>query len=140
MFRKVMAVIAGLLMTMGIAFAQVDVNQADQAALDGVKGIGPKISKSIVDERTKNGKFKDWADFEQRVKGVGEKNAAKMSANGLTVNGTSLATAGSATGPKAKASGSSGTAATSESGTTKKKSRKSSKSTSGSSSGSDNGK
>jgi competence protein ComEA len=71
---------------MGMAFAQVDVNKADQAALDSVKGIGPAKSKAIMAERAK-GEFKDWADLEQRVKGIGEKNAMKLSEAGLMVNG-----------------------------------------------------
>ena len=111
MLKKCMLVIAGLLMSMGIAFAAVDVNTADQAALDGVKGIGPKIAKSIVDERTKNGRYKDWADFEQRVKGVGDKSAAKMSAAGLTVNGQTKPGAPAATASKSTASPSSGSSA-----------------------------
>jgi competence protein ComEA len=71
----------------GFAFAQVDVNKADAAALDGVKGIGPSMSKVILDERSKGGPFKDWADFQKRVKGVGDKRAAKLSEAGLQVNG-----------------------------------------------------
>jgi competence protein ComEA len=90
MFKKLLFAIAALIATMGIAFAQVEVNKADQAALDGVKGIGPKTSKLIIDERTKGGEFKDWADFEKRVKGVGAKNAVKLSQAGLQVNGKSL--------------------------------------------------
>lgn len=69
------------------AFAQVDVNKADQAALDGVRGIGPSMSKRILDERQKGGSFKDWDDLQNRVKGIKEKSAQKLSANGLTVNG-----------------------------------------------------
>lgn len=88
MFKKLLFAVAALITTMGMAFAQVDVNKADQAALDGVKGIGPKMSKTIVEER-KKGEFKDWADFEKRVKGVGDKNAAKLSQAGLTVGGKS---------------------------------------------------
>jgi competence protein ComEA len=87
MLKKLLLAVAVLIATMGFAFAQVDVNKADQAALDSVKGIGPKTSKTIVDERKKGGDFKDWADFEKRVKGVGEKSAAKLSDAGLTVNG-----------------------------------------------------
>ncbi|MDE2428399.1 MAG: helix-hairpin-helix domain-containing protein [Burkholderiales bacterium] len=87
MFKKLLLVIATLVATMGFAFADVDVNKGDQAALDGIKGIGPAKSKAIIEERTKNGSFKDWADFEKRVKGIGEKSAAKLSAAGLTVNG-----------------------------------------------------
>lgn len=68
------------------AFAAVDVNKATAAELDGIKGIGPGISGKILDER-KKGNFKDWNDFIERVKGVGEANAAKFSAEGMTVGG-----------------------------------------------------
>ena len=88
MIRKLVFAVAALLACMGMAFAQVDVNKADQAALDSVKGIGPAKSKAIMTERAK-GEFKDWADFEQRVKGIGEKNAIKLSEAGLMVNGKS---------------------------------------------------
>jgi competence protein ComEA len=87
MLKKLLLAVATLIATMGFAFAQVDVNKADQAALDSVKGIGPKTSKSILDERKKGGDFKDWADFEKRVKGVGGKSSDNLSAAGLTVNG-----------------------------------------------------
>jgi competence protein ComEA len=89
MIKKLMLAIATLVASMSFAFAQVDVNKADAAALDSVKGVGPSMSKKILDERTKNGDFKDWADFQKRVKGVGEKNAAKLSQAGLQVNGKS---------------------------------------------------
>lgn len=68
------------------AFAAVDVNKATEADLDGVKGVGPGLSTRIIAER-KKGEFKDWSDFIDRVRGVGEGNAGKFSANGLTVNG-----------------------------------------------------
>lgn len=71
------------------AFAAVDVNKADQAALETVKGIGPAISGKILDERKKS-PFKDWADLVDRVQGIGDTNAAKFSAEGLTVNGASF--------------------------------------------------
>ena len=87
MIKKLMLVVATLIATMGFAFAQVDVNKADAAALDGIKGIGPKTSKIIIDERNKGGEFKDWADFEHRVKGIKDKAAIKLSKNGLQVNG-----------------------------------------------------
>lgn len=86
MFKKLLLAVVTLVVTMGFAFAQVDVNKADQAALDGVKGVGPVMSKRIIEER-KKGDFKDWADFEKRVKGIGDKNSSKLSEAGLTVNG-----------------------------------------------------
>ncbi len=69
------------------AFAAVDVNKATAAELDGIKGIGPGISGKILDER-KKGAFKDWSDLVTRVNGIGETNAAKFSAEGMTVNGS----------------------------------------------------
>jgi len=90
MIKKLMLAVAVLAASMSCAFAQVDVNKADASALDGVKGVGPATSKLILDARTKGGDFKDWADFEKRVKGVGDKRAAKLSKAGLQVNGKSL--------------------------------------------------
>ena len=86
MIKKLMLAVAALAATASFAFAQVDVNKADAAALDGVKGVGPSMSKAILDERAK-GEFKDWADFQQRVKGVGDKKALKLTEAGLVVNG-----------------------------------------------------
>lgn len=91
MFKKIVFAVVTLLATMSFAFADVDVNKGDQAALDGIKGLGPAKSKAIIEERTKGGSFKDWADFEKRVKGVGEKSAVKLSEAGLTVNGQARA-------------------------------------------------
>ncbi|MYN19766.1 DNA uptake protein [Rugamonas sp. FT107W] len=102
MFKKILLAVATLIATMGFAFAQVDVNKADAAALDSVKGIGPVKSKAIMEER-KKGDFKDWADLEKRVKGIGEKSAVKLSQAGLVVNGKPLDGAPAATAPVAKA-------------------------------------
>jgi len=84
MLKKILALVA--MLYAAAAFAAVDVNKATVAELDGIKGIGPGISAKIVDER-KKGNFKDWTDFIDRVKGIGETNAAKFSAEGMTVNG-----------------------------------------------------
>jgi competence protein ComEA len=86
MIKKLMLAIAMLVASTSFAFAQVDVNKADAAALDAVKGVGPTMSKAILAERSK-GEFKDWADFQKRVKGVGDKTAVKLSQAGLQVNG-----------------------------------------------------
>jgi len=93
MFKKVLAFFAA--MSLVAAFAAVDVNKASEAELDGIKGIGPVTSKLIMSER-KKGEFKNWEDFISRVKGVGEKSAAKFSADGLTVSGTAYTGAGAA--------------------------------------------
>jgi competence protein ComEA len=82
MFKSLLAGLA-LFLAAGLASA-VDVNRATQAELEALKGVGPGIATKILDER-KKGSFKDWDDFIDRVKGVGENNAAKFSAEGLTV-------------------------------------------------------
>ena len=68
------------------SFAGVDVNQASVAELDGIKGIGPSLSQRILQAR-QTGPFQDWADLRRRVKGIGSKSAANLSAAGLSVNG-----------------------------------------------------
>lgn len=90
MFKKILFIFA--LLYAAASSAAVDVNKANAAELDGVKGIGPGLSSRILDER-KNGNFKDWNDFIARVSGVGEKTAAKFSAEGLTVNGKKFGSA-----------------------------------------------
>ena len=86
MFKKILALVVMLYAT--LAMAAVDVNKANDAQLDSVKGIGPATSKQILDER-KKGEFKSWEDFISRVKGIAETKAAKLSEEGLTVNGQS---------------------------------------------------
>ncbi len=97
MLKKVLAFVA--MLYAAASFAAVDVNKATAAELDGIKGIGPGISGKIIEER-KKGSFKDWNDFISRVQGVGETNAAKYSAEGLTVNGAAFK--GAAAAPAAK--------------------------------------
>jgi competence protein ComEA len=97
MFKRLLAAVLALMAA--TAFAAVDVNKATAADLDGIKGIGPGISAKILDER-KKGNFKDWNDLVERVKGIGEGNAAKFSAEGMTVNGSAFK--GVAAAPTAK--------------------------------------
>lgn len=93
MLKKILAAVA--MLYAAASFAAVDVNKATAADLDGIKGIGPSMSTRILDER-KKGNFKDWTDFIGRTKGVGEGNAAKFSAEGMTVNGDAFKSAGPA--------------------------------------------
>jgi competence protein ComEA len=90
MFKKLLCVVATLcaMLFATSVFAAVDINKADQASLEAVKGIGTKVSTRILDER-KKAPFKDWADLMSRVKGIKEGTAARLSKEGLTVNGTS---------------------------------------------------
>ena len=71
---------------LGVAYAAIDINKADKAGLESVSGIGPATADRILTER-KKGEFKDWADVENRVKGIKGAKAGKLSQAGLTVNG-----------------------------------------------------
>ena len=99
MLKKILAVTA-LLFSLS-SFAAVDVNKANAADLDGIKGIGPSLSGKILKERNK-GQFKDWPDLMHRVSGMGEKNSAKLSAQGLTVNGADYKGSGASQTAKVK--------------------------------------
>lgn len=89
MIRKLFGALVAIVVASAAsgAWAASDVNKATQAELESIQGIGPGTAGRILEERSKS-PFKDWEDLVGRVKGVGEGNAAKFSAAGLTVNGS----------------------------------------------------
>jgi competence protein ComEA len=89
MIRSFLAAVAALALGSPLLAQATDVNRASQAELESVKGIGPGLSGKILKAR-EAGSFKNWADFVDRVGGVGAGNAARLSANGLTVGGTAF--------------------------------------------------
>ena len=96
--HKLILAFIGFFMAIGMAFAAVDLNTADQATLDGLKGIGPVKAKAIADERAKNGPFKNLDDVQARVKGIGPATVAGWKKDGSAVVG-----GGAAAAPKADA-------------------------------------
>lgn len=95
MLKKLLMLCVALILSLSAGFAAaVEVNSADQATLETVKGIGPVHAKAIIDERTKNGPFKDADDLATRVKGIGTKSVTNLEAAGLTINGSSAAPSG----------------------------------------------
>ena len=64
----------------------LDINQANEAELDSVKGMGPALSAKVLKARTQ-GPFKDWQDLMQRVSGIRQNKAQQFSEQGLTVHG-----------------------------------------------------
>ena len=85
MLKKIIATLLALYAAAAFA-ASVDVNKGTLAELEAVKGIGPVAAAKILDER-KKGAFKDWGDVMQRLHGIKDARAAKLSGAGLTVNG-----------------------------------------------------
>ncbi|PCE26744.1 competence protein ComE [Paraburkholderia acidicola] len=95
MLKKLLMLCVALVLSISAGFAAaVEVNTADQTALESVKGIGPVHAKAILDERAKNGPFKDADDLATRVKGIGTKSVVNLEAAGLTINGSSSAPTG----------------------------------------------
>ena len=88
MLKKLFAALLALCAAAAFA-AGVDVNKASQAELEAVKGIGPSSATKILAER-KKGAFKDWSDVMQRVGGIKQAKASRLSEAGLNVNGESF--------------------------------------------------
>ncbi|MDR6490960.1 competence protein ComEA [Paraburkholderia terricola] len=110
MLKKLLMLCVALALSLSAGFAAaVEVNSADQAALESVKGIGPAHAKAIIEERSKNGPFKDADDLAARVKGIGSKSVVKLEAAGLTINGSSAPPTGAK--PATKSSGAASTKA-----------------------------
>jgi competence protein ComEA len=86
--------IAGVLLAIGFAgltwAQQIDLNKASEVELDGLKGVGPVLTKAVMDER-KKAPFKDWDDATSRVKGLGPQKASSLSAQGVRVQGSAYA-------------------------------------------------
>ncbi|MDM4765555.1 DUF655 domain-containing protein [Pelomonas sp. SE-A7] len=64
----------------------LEVNQASQAQLESLEGVGPALAERILRQRQRKA-FESWADLRKRVGGLGEKQAARLSAQGLRVRG-----------------------------------------------------
>jgi competence protein ComEA len=76
--------------TLALVFCQaalaLDINQANEAELDSIKGMGPALSTKVLKARAK-GPFKDWPDLMHRVSGIRQNKAQQFSEQGLTING-----------------------------------------------------
>ncbi|MGE4338431.1 MAG: ComEA family DNA-binding protein [Pigmentiphaga sp.] len=90
-----LALATGVGLAGGLALAQshagppVNVNIANMAELQTVRGIGPKTAALIVHERERAGPFTSFQDFTERVRGIGPKKAAALQAQGVGVSSSS---------------------------------------------------
>jgi competence protein ComEA len=92
--KRILLALFAFFVTCGLAFAAVDINSADEAALDAIKGVGPAKAKAIVEERKKNGPFKSLDDVAARVKGIGDKTVAGWKKDGsVSISGGTSAPA-----------------------------------------------
>lgn len=90
------------------AAAGVDVNVATADELQTVRGIGPALAGRIVEERAR-GPYRDLADLEARVKGVGPGNVRRFAEAGLVV-GAGRGRVGSMPGAGGASAGAGGSA------------------------------
>ena len=83
--------ITGALLAFGFAgltwAQQIDLNKATEVELDALKGVGPVLTKAVMDER-KKAPFKNWEDATSRVKGLGPQKASSLSEQGVRVQGS----------------------------------------------------
>ncbi len=107
MFKKLFYKLSTFIITFAVflngAYAAVNINTADAAALQSVKGIGPAKARAILDEREKNGAYKDAADLVARVSGIGAKSVQKLQQEGLSIEAGSTPVDATATSPAAAA-------------------------------------
>ncbi|AVP57962.1 ComEA family DNA-binding protein [Pulveribacter suum] len=68
------------------ATAAIEANQATEAQLDGINGLGPATTRRILAARDQQ-PFADWRDLIARVKGIGPASAERLSHQGLRVVG-----------------------------------------------------
>jgi competence protein ComEA len=87
MLKKIAGVFLALSFA-GLSWAQqIDLNKASEVELDALKGVGPVLTKAVMDER-KKAPFKDWEDATSRVKGLGPQKASSLSEQGVRVQGS----------------------------------------------------
>ena len=69
----------GLMMAPGLTVAldKVNINTADKEMLSSLPGVGPVIADRIIENREKNGPFKNNEEI-TKIKGIGEKTFQKI--------------------------------------------------------------
>lgn len=93
--------VAALALAVTFSSHAVELNRANQAELEMVRGVGPQLSERILAER-ELGRFQGWDDFIARMKGVGPSSAARLSAAGLRIGGQAYVPAADAASAPAK--------------------------------------
>lgn len=75
--KPLLAFLATSFLSIGFAFAAVNVNTASEAELQRLKGIDPTQAKAIVDYRKKHGPFKSLEDL-RKVQGISDRTLNKL--------------------------------------------------------------
>jgi len=81
--------ILGALVCAHLSIFALEINQANEAELDSIKGMGPAMTRKVLAARTER-LFMNWTDLMSRVTGIGKAKAQQFSDQGVLVNGLAL--------------------------------------------------
>ncbi|MDF1484189.1 helix-hairpin-helix domain-containing protein [Ramlibacter sp. H39-3-26] len=98
MGKPARALLCLAVLALALPACALEVNEATEAQLDSIKGIGPGLSGKILEVRAHDGAFRDWTDLIRRVRGIGPASARRLSEQGLTVQGQGFGQAPQASG------------------------------------------
>ena len=81
--------ILGALVCAHLSIFALEINQANEAELDSIKGMGPAMTRKVLAARTER-LFMNGTDLMSRVTGIGKAKAQQFSDQGVLVNGLAL--------------------------------------------------
>lgn len=84
LFRLI--VFCPIVFCISLPLGALEINQANEAELDNLRGLGPAFTRRILAQRQLQA-FQNWPDLMRRVSGMGRATAQKLSDQGLTVQG-----------------------------------------------------
>ena len=79
----------GTLVCAHLSVFALEINQANEAELDSIKGMGPAMTRKVLNARAEK-PFINWKDLTSRVAGIGKAKAQQFSDQGVLVNGQSF--------------------------------------------------
>jgi competence protein ComEA len=82
--------LVGALACACLSVLALEINQANEAELDSIKGMGPAMTRKVLVARADK-PFMNWKDLMSRVTGIGKTKAQQFSEQGVLVNGQSFA-------------------------------------------------
>ena len=81
--------LTGALVCAHLSVFALEINQANEAELDSIKGMGPAMTRKVLIARAEK-IFTNWKDLMSRVAGIGKAKAQQFSDQGILVNGQSF--------------------------------------------------
>jgi competence protein ComEA len=78
--------LVGILACACLSLWALEINQANEAELDNIKGMGPAMTRKVLIARAER-PFANWKELMLRVSGIGKAKAQQFSDQGVLVNG-----------------------------------------------------